>query len=96
MVVSIDNSGDIEDEIIGEIEFNDSRGYEPSIINAFDNFLIIAYRGPGNDGFVTVVSIDVGSNGSTYEILSSAGGMTVRSYVNTSGDNATILSWIVQ
>jgi hypothetical protein len=56
--VSIDASGYIGNSAIDTLEFDNSNGYEPSIINVSGNVYAIAYRGPGNDGFLKTVSID--------------------------------------
>jgi hypothetical protein len=56
--VSIDASGHIGNSAIDTLEFDNSNGYEPSIINVSGNIYAIAYRGPGNDGFLKTVAID--------------------------------------
>jgi hypothetical protein len=56
--VSIDASGYIGNSAIDTLEFDNSNGYEPSIINVSGNVYAIAYRGSGNDGFLKTVSID--------------------------------------
>jgi len=54
--VQIENSG----EIVGvkdSLEFDTSDGYDPDIIHVGADYYAIAYRGSGNDGFVTTVRI---------------------------------------
>jgi hypothetical protein len=43
--------------VIDTLEFAPSNGYEPSLIDIATDIYAIAYRGPGNDGFVDTISI---------------------------------------
>jgi hypothetical protein len=56
--VSVSAGGDIGNAAIGTLEFDTSDGYTPCIIQTSENIFAIAYRGPGNDGFLKTVSID--------------------------------------
>ena len=54
--VQIENTG----EIVGvkdTLEYDASAGYDPDIIHVGADYYAIAYRGSGNDGFVTTVQI---------------------------------------
>lgn len=55
--ISIDAGGEIASSVIDTLEYNTSNGREPCIIHISGNTYAIAYRGPGNDGFVSTVSI---------------------------------------
>jgi hypothetical protein len=50
--------GEIENAVIDTFEHNTSRGNEPDIIHISGDVYAIAYRGPGNDGFISTVEID--------------------------------------
>ncbi len=55
--VSIDSAGNITDT--GQaLEFDGSNGRNPVIVNAGNGIFAIAYRGPGDDGWIKTVSID--------------------------------------
>lgn len=60
--ISIDAAGNIGAAIIDILEFDTSNGDRPTIIQVGNGVYAIAYTGPGNDGFVTTVSIDAAGN----------------------------------
>jgi hypothetical protein len=94
--VSIAADGDIGDRLIDSLEFDTSNGYEPSIVNVTDGIFAIAYRGPGNDGFVKTVEIASAGASATYEIAATAGDQTIRAFVNIDNQTATIVSWQIE
>jgi hypothetical protein len=55
--VTIDNTGQISNTVIDSIEFDTSLCYDPDIIQVSGEIYAIAYRGPGDDGFVKTVQI---------------------------------------
>jgi len=59
--VKIVNNGSITDMVIDTLEFDTDYGGEFSIIHINGNIYAIAYRGPGDDGFVKTV--EIASNG---------------------------------
>jgi hypothetical protein len=56
--VEIASSGDISDNVIDTLEFDTSYGGEPDIVNVSSDVFAIAYRGPGNDGFLRSLTIE--------------------------------------
>jgi hypothetical protein len=58
--------GDIADAVIDTLEFDTSNSYEPEIIRVSGNVSAVAYRGPGNNGFLKTVTIatngDIGNS----------------------------------
>jgi hypothetical protein len=95
--VSIAADGDIADTIIDTMMFN-ATGYEPCLIHISGDVYAIAYRGADNDGFVKTITINTqgGSPSADYEIVSSAGGSTIRAFINICSGNVTILSWLIE
>jgi hypothetical protein len=55
--VEITTGGLITDTFIDMLEFENSYGFEPDIIHISGNIYAIAYRGPGDDGFVKTFEI---------------------------------------
>jgi concanavalin A-like lectin/glucanase superfamily protein len=55
----IGTNGSIVNAIDDSLEFDTSTGCEPSIIHVNDTVYAIAYRGPGSDGFVKTIEIDL-------------------------------------
>ena len=55
--VEIASDGQITDAVVDSLEFDTAACYEPSIILVAGEYYAIAYRGPGNDGFVRTVQI---------------------------------------
>jgi len=47
---------------LDSFEFDNSQGEEASLVHVTGDIFAIAYRGPGNDGWVTTVSIDSSGN----------------------------------
>jgi hypothetical protein len=58
----IDASGNITDTVIDSLEFDTSDCYEPSITHVLGEIYAIAYRGPGDDGWLKTVDIDGDGN----------------------------------
>jgi hypothetical protein len=59
--VQISNNGQINDTVIDILEFDGSAGNDPNIIHVSGNVYAIAYKGKGDDGFLTTV--EIGFNG---------------------------------
>jgi len=55
--VQINSEGLITDTVIDSLEFDTDYAYAPDIINVSGNYFAIAYRGPGNDGWLKTVEI---------------------------------------
>jgi hypothetical protein len=51
-------AGDITDTIIDTLEYDNSNGYEPSIVHVSGDIFAIAYRSSGSDGFLKTISIN--------------------------------------
>jgi hypothetical protein len=60
--VEINDYGIITGSVIDYLEFDTSYGVRPEIVHVFSTIYAIAYRGPGNDGFVS--TIEIKANGS--------------------------------
>jgi len=56
--ITIDGEGEIGNSTIDTLEFDGSAGYEPCVIHITGDVYAIAYRGPGNDGFLKTVTIN--------------------------------------
>jgi hypothetical protein len=86
--VSIDPGGNIGNSTIDTYTF-DSYGHEPRLISVSDDMFAIAYRGPGNRGYLKTISIASGGDiaGSVTDAMpfdASSGYEPV--IINTSGD----------
>lgn len=57
----IQSNGNISNSTLDSMEFDASAGYEPRIIGIAGDVFAIAYRGPGNDGWLATV--EIGSSG---------------------------------
>jgi flagellin-like protein len=55
----IGTNGSIVDAIDDSLEFDTSNGCEPSIIHVNGTVYAISYRGPGSDGFMKTIEIDL-------------------------------------
>ena len=55
--VQISSDGQITDTVIDSLEFDINYAYAPDIINVSGNYFAVAYRGPGNDGWLKTVEI---------------------------------------
>ena len=55
--VKISAAGEITDTVVDTMEYNGSNGREPDIINISGDIFAIAYRGGGDDGYLTTVQI---------------------------------------
>lgn len=58
LTVEVDAAGTIVNTNVDQVEFDTSRGFEPEIIHVSGDIYAIAYRGPGNDGFIQTVEIN--------------------------------------
>ncbi len=94
--ITIAADGNIADSVTDSLRYDTSTGYEPAIINTSGNIYAIAYRGPGNDGFVKTLSIARAGASAAYEIVATAGGRSIRAFVNTDNTTATIVSWQIE
>jgi hypothetical protein len=73
-------------------------GYYPDIIQVDDDIFAIAYTGTNYwHGILKTVEIATGGEtAAAYKIVSAAGDRTIRAYVNTANETATIVSWQVE
>ncbi len=66
--MAIDTAGAIEAAVIDTLEFETDQGADPRICKALGNIFAIAYRGPGDDGWLCTVTIsDAGAIGAAVE-----------------------------
>jgi len=96
ITITIAAGGDIAGSATDTLRFDSSSGYEPSIIMVSSAVFAIVYRGSGNDGFIKTIGISASGGTSAYEITASAGGRTIRAFVNTSNTTAAIVSWQIE
>ena len=62
----IDAAGQISNAVIDSLEFDTNQGMQPVILNAGGGVFMVAYSGPGTDGWLISVQIDdVGQIGNT-------------------------------
>ncbi len=94
--VSIDANGDIVNSVVDTLEFDTSSGYQPGIINVSGGIFAIAYRGPGNDGFVKTVEIASAGASAAYTIVATAGDRTIRAFINTDNATVSIVLWQIE
>lgn len=94
--VSIDTSGNIDNAATDTFTFDSSAGYEPSILPVASGILAIAYRGPGNDGYVITIGVTTGGGVNKYKIVASAGDTTIEAYVIIDVTTASIISWKIK
>jgi hypothetical protein len=93
--IQIGADGQIADSVIDTLEFDDVNGRTPSIVPVTDEIYAIAYRGRANDGYLTTVQIVTEEDAAVYEVISTAGSVTIRARVEISGETVNILSWVV-
>ncbi|MEW5797349.1 MAG: hypothetical protein AB1772_13470, partial [Candidatus Zixiibacteriota bacterium] len=55
--VAIDSSGQINDAVLDNLEFDPSLCYDPDIVHVSGDIYAVAYRGPGDDGFIRTLQI---------------------------------------
>ena len=96
--VSIASDGTISQTVIDTLNFETSNCLEPSTLNVSGNIFAIAYRGTSNYGYVKTININKqgGTPSASYEIVATAGGKSIRAYVNTENETATIISWQIE
>ncbi len=97
ITVEIANSGNITSGVIDTLEYDTSNGIVPDIIHIFGGIFAIAYCGPGTDGFVKTIEINLSEGTSAaYEIVATTGSRTISAYVNTDNETASIVLWQVE
>jgi len=96
--VSIAASGSITDTVIETAAFDTGAGYEPRITRISGDVFAIAYRGVNSDGFVKTIAINTEGSlpSGAYEIVATAGNKTIRAFVNTDNETASIVSWQIE
>jgi hypothetical protein len=84
--------------VIETVAFDTGAGYEPRIIPISGDVFAIAYRGVNSDGFVKTININTqgGSASAAYKIVATAGNKTIRAFVNTDNETASIVSWQIE
>ena len=60
--ITIDTSGNITKTAIDTLEFDLGQALNVSLFNISGNVYAVAYRGPGNDGFIKTIEIDTSGN----------------------------------
>jgi hypothetical protein len=96
--VTISNMGIITDSLTDLFMFEASAGYTPNIIPAGGKTFAVAYRGPGNKGYLKTIQIandpdDTGDVPDTYLITSGAGGHTTTAKVQINNGSVVVLEW---
>ena len=95
--VSIAPGGDIAGSVIDTLEYDTSDGYQPDIIKIATGVYAIAYSGPVSRGYIKTVGItESRGTAAAWEIVATAGGGTIRAFVNTDNTTASIVSWRVE
>lgn len=56
--LTINSAGSITKSSVDSLEFDTSDGYEPSLIEPRDGYVVVHYRGVGDDGFAKLVTVD--------------------------------------
>ncbi len=54
---TVSGTGDIGNSVIDTLEFDTADGQAPSVVHVSGNVFAVAYRGPGDDGWVKTVTI---------------------------------------
>jgi hypothetical protein len=93
--IQIDADGQIDDSVIDTLEFDTINGQTPSILSVTSEIYAIAYQGRANDGYLTTIQIIPKEDAAVYEVVSTAGSVTIRAMVEISGETVNILSWVV-
>jgi hypothetical protein len=93
--IQIAADGQIADTIIDTLEFDDINGCTPSIVSVTSEIYAIAYRGRANDGYLTTIQIVPEEDAAVYEVISTAGKVTICARVEISGETVSILTWVV-
>jgi hypothetical protein len=93
--VQIAADGQIDDSVIDTLEFDDISGCAPSIVSVTSEIYAIAYRGRANDGYLTTIQIVPEEDAAVYEVISTAGNVTIRARVEISGETVSILTWVI-
>jgi hypothetical protein len=95
--VSIAASGQIANSVIDTLEFNTGDSYYPDIFRIAEGIFTIAYRGPSLLGYLKTVGITThAAVFAFYEIVATAGNKTIRAFVNTDNETASIASWQIE
>ena len=95
--VEIAENGNITNDLIDTLEYDTSYGIFPDIIHISGGIFAIAYCGPGTDGFVKTIEINLSDGTSAaYEIVATTGSRTISAYVNTDNETASIVLWQVE
>jgi hypothetical protein len=95
--VEIAGKGNIANSVIDTLEYDTSNGLSADIIHIFGGIFAIAYCGPGTDGFVKTIEINLSEGTSAaYEIVATTGSRTISAYVNTDNETASIILWQVE
>jgi prepilin-type N-terminal cleavage/methylation domain-containing protein len=95
--LTIAADGSIGSPVIDTLKFEGSEGYEPVIVHVADDIFAIAYRGPGDAGFICTVGISTqGATAASWKIVAMAGQTTILAMVNTDNTTADIVSWQIQ
>ena len=95
--VEIAENGNITNSVIDTLEYDTRYGVFPDIIHIFGGIFALAYCGPGSDGFVKTIEINLsGGTSAAYEIIATTGSRTISAYVNTDNETASIILWQVE
>jgi hypothetical protein len=101
--LAIDANGLISNSLIDTLTFDNTNGFEPSIIHVDGNIYAIAYRSAHQRGYVRSIDISTGGTGedpsghsgtiNTYEILCAAGGSSITATISMVDNVVSVLAW---
>jgi hypothetical protein len=96
--IGIATDGSVTNPNISSFVFDNGYGYEPVMTHVSGGIYAIAYRGVNSDGFVKTININRqgGSPSAAYEIFATAGGKSIRAFVNTNNETSSIVSWQIR
>ena len=96
--IGIATDGSITNPNISSFVFDNGYGYEPVMTHVSGGIYAIAYRGVDSDGFVKTIAINTEGSlpSGAYEIVATAGNKTIRAFVNTDNETASIVSWQIE
>jgi hypothetical protein len=97
ITLEIAENGNIASNIIDSLEYDTSQGVFPDIIRISGGIYAIAYCGPGSNGFIKIIEINLSEGApAAYEIIATTGLRTISGYVNTDNETVDIVLWQVE
>ncbi len=98
ITLPIETSGFIPGTIIDTLEYDTSNGYFPSMLLVSDGVLAVAYCAPAQKGSLVTIGINTqsGTAAASYEIVSTAGDITIQALVNIEDTTVSIAFWKIE